>query len=542
MKRTAISIVAFLLLLWQQATAELVNLNIQFSDYTAQDGDLLVGKLPNTVKLTIADGATVTISGMRINGRNSEDCPWAGINCEGDATIVVAGMNFVRGYYEDYPGIYVPGGHTLTFRGTGSLEVENLGKGAAIGTGYGQSCGNIVIDGGTFITRGGNDAAAIGSASNGTCGNITINDGEIEAQGGGENSVGIGWWSSSEGTVSITGGKVKAAGPQGAIAAYGGSVSIEGCQVWAGETEEAAVFITPSERLEACKDNKFAKLETCQHPSIVHGSCTSCGYEVVPHISLANNADNSSIITKNEGNTIPLVVLTDRTLWKDGKWNTLCLPFDVIDGDANDGKSFSGTPLEGAIVRTIESASFSGYTLKLNFSNELSRIPAGLPCFIKWEGDGTENIIEPEFENVTISTDDNSFEDENVISFLGTYKPFSIEEGGDKTILYLGDDNKLYYPTEAMSIGAQRAYFILNNGLTAGEPLDTDANSIKTFVLNFGDEETGISEIHLSNSSNTSNLSETFRDSWFTLSGTRLTGKPSRPGLYIHNDSKVLIK
>lgn len=169
MKRTALSILALLLWFWQQATAEMVNLNIQFTDYTAQDGDLLIGKLRSTLKLTIADGATVTISGMQINGRNSEDCPWAGINCKGDATIVVAGMNLVRGYYEDYPGIYVPSGHTLTFRGSGSLEVENLGKGAAIGSGFGQSCGNIVINGGTIIARGGNNAAAIGSASNGTC-------------------------------------------------------------------------------------------------------------------------------------------------------------------------------------------------------------------------------------------------------------------------------------------------------------------------------------------------------------------------------------
>ena len=208
-------------------------------------------------------------------------------------------------------------------------------------------------------------------------------------------------------------------------------------------------------------------------------------------------------------------------------------------------------PVEGAIVKTIESASFSGTTLTLNFSNELSSIPAGLPCFIKWEGDGTEIIIEPEVENVTISTADNSFEDENVISFMGTYKPFSIVEGGDKTILYLGADNKLYYPAEAISIGAQRAYFKLNNGLTAGEPLDSDDNSIKAFVLNFGDEETGIREINLSNTSfasnatngsNTSNLSEPFRDSYFTLFGRRLLDKPSSPGIYINKGRKVLIK
>ncbi len=44
-----------------------------------------------------------------------------------------------------------------------------------------------------------------------------------------------------------------------------------------------------------------------------------------------------------------------------------------------------------------------------------------------------------------------------------------------------------------------------------------------------------IREINLSNSSDLSN-------SWFTLDGLRIGEKPSRPGLYIHNGRKVLIK
>ena len=64
-------------------------------------------------------------------------------------------------------------------------------------------------------------------------------------------------------------------------------------------------------------------------------------------------------------------------------------------------------------------------------------------------------------------------------------------------------------------------------------------NGIKAFVLNFGDEETGIREI--SNPSNLSNPSNS-SNSWFTLDGRKLYGKPAAKGVYINNGKKVIIK
>ena len=47
-------------------------------------------------------------------------------------------------------------------------------------------------------------------------------------------------------------------------------------------------------------------------------------------MTLADNAtDNSTTISNNNGET-GSVKLEDRTLYKDGDWNTLCLPFDVM--------------------------------------------------------------------------------------------------------------------------------------------------------------------------------------------------------------------
>ena len=120
-----------------------------------------------------------------------------------------------------------------------------------------------------------------------------------------------------------------------------------------------------------------------------------------------------------------------------------------------------------------------------------------------------------------------------VLTFTGTYAPFSIGEGGDNTVLYLGEANTLYYPTDVMTIGCQRAYFQLLDGLTAGEP--SSPNAVRVFVLNFGDEATFLNEeLRMKN--------EESAGAWYTLDGRRLSGKPTKSGVYIKGGRKVLVK
>jgi surface protein len=113
------------------------------------------------------------------------------------------------------------------------------------------------------------------------------------------------------------------------------------------------------------------------------------------------------------------------------------------------------------------------------------------------------------------------------------------EDYSDRTVLYLGAGDKLYYPTEAITIGAFRAYFKLQGDLTAGDPAE-EAQDIKAFVLNFGDEETGIREI--STPSNPSNSSNSSTPSWYSLDGRRLNGRPSQRGIYIFKGIKTMIQ
>ena len=197
-----------------------IDLSKLTGDYTAKNGETLTGKLAGNYKITIADGATVTLADVTINGVNNEIYNWAGITCAGDATIILNGTtNTVKGFYQGFPGIYVPGdaepanNKTLTIKGTGSLEASSNGIGAGIGGGNGIACGNIKIEGGTITATGGEGAAGIGSAQGSNCGSITISGGSVTATGG-ANGAGIGSGNDGAncGTITISGGTVTATG------------------------------------------------------------------------------------------------------------------------------------------------------------------------------------------------------------------------------------------------------------------------------------------------------------------------------------------
>lgn len=150
-----------------------VDLSKLSDGYKAQNGDTLTGKLDGPYRISIADGATVTLSGATIQGGKIEDIKWAGITCEGSVTIVLAdgSKNEVKGS-ENCAGIQVGG--ELTICGAGELSAIGGDHGAGIGTGYSGKCGDITIKGGTINATGGMYAAGIGSGFWGECRNIII--------------------------------------------------------------------------------------------------------------------------------------------------------------------------------------------------------------------------------------------------------------------------------------------------------------------------------------------------------------------------------
>ncbi|MBO7119885.1 MAG: InlB B-repeat-containing protein [Bacteroidaceae bacterium] len=166
-------------------------------NFVAPDGEILTGTLDtgqHPVKISIADGARVTLDGATIHGVNLASCPWAGLTCEGNGTLILAEgtTSEIEGFHDNYPGIFVPAGKTLTIRGDGSLiaycynSIHYIGGfGAGIGGGARiPDCGNINIEGGNIKAYGNGSAAGIGGGVGKACGDITISGGTVYAKGG----------------------------------------------------------------------------------------------------------------------------------------------------------------------------------------------------------------------------------------------------------------------------------------------------------------------------------------------------------------------
>ena len=250
---------------------------------------------------------------------------------------------------------------------------------------------------------------------------------------------------------------------------------------------------------------------------------------------LANAADNSDAISMAATNGGEFnVTLAGRTLWKDGDWNTLCLPFNLGDPQAEEGHYFDGTLLEGATVKTLESTDFSDDgTLTMNFV-DVHEIVAGTPYLVKWTSG--ENEVNPVFTGVTISNAAANVPTDYV-DFIGTYAPVTYTKK-NRSVLFMGGGSNLYYPDGAspVTINACRAYFTLN-GITAGDP-KSGGNNVKGFVLNFNEDDAdGIYSL-------TPDPSPRRGEEWYDLSGRVISNgeKPAGKGMYIHNGRKIIIK
>ena len=253
--------------------------------------------------------------------------------------------------------------------------------------------------------------------------------------------------------------------------------------------------------------------------------------EVDMTLDLKNNGSNTPIVINSNGVSTD-VIMSGRTLYTDGDWNTICLPFDVTDGDDSDGVTFSKTALEGAEARTLVSSSYANGNLTLTFGDPVTTIEAGRAYIIKWEkaadyvDDNAHNIVEPTFSKVTIKSDeDGGFVDveTDYVDFLGIYSHRTFTKD-NHSILFVGAGNTLYWPMKGATLGACRAYFKLKNGLTVGDLAEAR--------MLFDEETTEIKFL---------DDSKDVITPWFSLDGRRLGGKPTQKGLYIHNGKKVVV-
>ena len=258
---------------------------------------------------------------------------------------------------------------------------------------------------------------------------------------------------------------------------------------------------------------------------------------VIPHVALADNADNSSLIATaaTSGETLD-VTLVGRTLTKDGYWNTLCLPFSLT------ATQIAASPLAGATIKTMDnsntgtSLSDAG-ALTLKF-NTVDAIEAGKPYIVKWETTG-DNIVNPTFSNVTISsTTPTPVENyDQKVTFVGQYSPFSIvandallgdNQGHKSEIIMMATQNNLGYSQTTRQLKSFRCHFYV--------PANDGELSARSIVVDFGGGET--TEIGTINN----NRETIANNQWYTLDGRKLTGKPTTKGVYIHNGRKEVVR
>ena len=529
----------------------IINLTSETGAVTLYDGYALKGTGGINTCVSIADGATVMLRGVditNVNEANTYDYSWAGLTCVGDAIIILADgtTNKVKGGNFEYPGILIPEGKTLTIRGNGALEAYSgsyykestqldVSLSCGIGGKYHRNCGNIIIEGGN-ITATGNSGGGPGigtydeNNTGRTSGYITITGGNVTAIGG-RFAAGIGTGKcSSCGNITITGGTVIATGGSWAAGIGTGEGSTSSHSRCGTITIGSGVTsVTATRGIIADGYESFAIGKGYNSDNVTVNISSNLidvteGYTrtLWPGMVLADNDDNTEAIGLKDGQTID-VQLRGRTLYRDGGWNTLCLPFGI--------SNFTGTPLEDATVMELDtdgdySGNKTGFdaadgTLYLYFK-DATAIEAGKPYLIKW--DSGDPIVDPVFVGVTISstapTEVKS--SDNQVTFTGQYNLFPVA-ADNTSVLNIGSGNAIGYAKSTLR--PFRAHFELSN-----------SSSVKGCVMSFGDDGTSIS-LPLDDERRTKDS-----EAWYTLDGRKLEGKPTQKGIYINNGLKVIVK
>lgn len=224
-------------------------------------------------------------------------------------------------------------------------------------------------------------------------------------------------------------------------------------------------------------------------------------------ITLDENSKNIVAAAENVNVTLK------RTFYKDGEWNTLCLPFAVADAK---------TAFDDAVLREVDTQNSHDNTIVFK---EATAIEAGKPYLIKWANSSSDAVnVEKKFEGVTLVADATPVVVNKGISFKGFYKMTAAGELGGTSVAAIGAGNKLFKVTAGEMKGF-RAAFVLSSGAEATGykvVIDGTATGIEDLVID-GVKANG----------RVYNLNGQYV-------GNSLNGL--QPGLYIQNGKKVVVK
>lgn len=223
-------------------------------------------------------------------------------------------------------------------------------------------------------------------------------------------------------------------------------------------------------------------------------------------ISLDENSDNIVEAAENVNVTLK------RTFYKDGEWNTLCLPFAVADAK---------TAFDNAELREVDTQNSHDNTIVFK---KATTIEAGKPYLIKWAKTPNEvcDFVNT-FEGVTLVATATPVKVNDAITFTGFYNKATADKLG-ASVAAIGAGNKLFKVTSGEMKGF-RAAFVLNPA--------TPAAGIKVVI---DGTTTGIEDLVVDGvkaNGRVYNLNGQYV-------GNSLNGL--QPGIYIQNGKKVVVK
>lgn len=182
----------------------------------------------------------------------------------------------------------------------------------------------------------------------------------------------------------------------------------------------------------------------------------------------ASGIESAMAALVTAGGTTDLII--NRELFKDGSFNTLCLPFSL------NASELAASPLAGCQLYSLSDASYDGDNLYLTIAEE-STIEAGMPYLIKWlYGD---NITSMTFNDVTVTTSTGSTVTKGSVRFVGTIGRSTLPHG-NANYLFLGANDNLYYSDGAddTSMKGFRAYFIVDSDASGDVPRHAPARLV----------------------------------------------------------------
>ena len=190
-----------------------------------------------------------------------------------------------------------------------------------------------------------------------------------------------------------------------------------------------------------------------------------------------------------------------RTLYRDGAFNTLCLPFDL------NAAQIAASPLAGVdVYEYVRATQAANGQLDIEISGPIDHMTAGVPYLVKWapttpeiigdeDGDGIGVLA---FKNVNVVTNHGTtLGEEGEVRFVGNIGIATMVEeeqlGQDHNKLFLGAANTLYWPVDNTHLKGFRAYFLVPTTGPAAAPKHTPARivmhtDVTTDVVTVNDE------------------------------------------------------